>query len=139
VITQVRRFVDDRGILINAKVKSLHVAPENEFTAMKILESEYSTITATNSTTGVTNVNDINAVNRGKYFPGGFKTNTRFTDSDAWFVKTDVPMSTIMFARTKLSSAMEGEFTTGNMRYKARERYAFGWGDWRGWAGSQGS
>lgn len=138
-VTKIRRAVDDRGILINAKAVSLHVAPENEFTAMQILETEYTTVNATNSTTGITNQNAINAIQRGKYFPKGFFTNTRFTDADAWFVKTDVPLGTIMFNRVPLQSAMEGEFTTGNMRYKARERYAFGWGDWRGMYGSQGS
>lgn len=138
-VTLVRRMQDDRGILINAKVKSLHVAPENEFTAMQILQTEYTTVNATNSTTGVTNQNQINAIMRGKYFPLGSFTNTRFTDSDAFFVKTDVPLGTILFQRTPLQTAMEGEFTTGNMRYKARERYAFGWGDWRGFVGSSGS
>lgn len=138
-IIRIRRMTDDRGILINAKALSLHVAPENEFTAMQILQTEYTTVNATNSTTGVTNQNQINAIMKGKYFPRGFFTNTRFTDSDAWFVKTDVPMGTIMFNRVKLQTAMEGEFTTGNMRYKARERYAFGWGDWRSWVGSAGS
>lgn len=138
-ITRIRRLTDDRGILINAKALSLHVAPENEFTAMQILQTEYTTVNATNSTTGVTNQNQINAIMKGKYFPRGFFTNTRFVDSDAWFVKTDVPLGTIMFNRVKLQTAMEGEFTTGNMRYKARERYAFGWGDWRGFVGSSGS
>jgi len=138
-ITRIRRMTDDRGILINAKALSLHVAPENEFTAMQILQTEYTTVNATNSTTGVTNQNQINAIMKGKYFPRGFFTNTRFVDSDAWFVKTDVPLGTIMFNRVKLQTAMEGEFTTGNMRYKARERYAFGWGDWRGFVGSAGS
>lgn len=138
-ITRIRRLTDDRGILINAKALSLHVAPENEFTAMQILQTEYTTVNATNSTTGVTNQNQINAIMKGKYFPRGFFTNTRFVDSDAWFVKTDVPLGTIMFNRVKLQTAMEGEFTTGNMRYKARERYAFGWGDWRGFVGSAGS
>jgi hypothetical protein len=138
-ITRIRRMTDDRGILINAKALSLHVAPENEFTAMQILQTEYTTVNATNSTTGVTNQNQINAIMKGKYFPRGFFTNTRFVDSDAWFVKTDVPLGTIMFNRVKLQTAMEGEFTTGNMRYKARERYAFGWGDWRGFIGSAGS
>lgn len=138
-ITRIRRMTDDRGILINAKALSLHVASENEFTAMQILQTEYTTVNATNSTTGVTNQNQINAIMKGKYFPRGFFTNTRFVDSDAWFVKTDVPLGTIMFNRVKLQTAMEGEFTTGNMRYKARERYAFGWGDWRGFVGSAGS
>ena len=106
---------------------------------MQILQTEYTTVNATNSTTGVTNQNQINAIMRGKYFPLGSFTNTRFTDSDAFFVKTDVPLGTILFQRTPLQTAMEGEFTTGNMRYKARERYAFGWGDWRGFCGSSGS
>jgi len=138
-ITRIRRMTDDRGILINAKALSLHVAPENEFTAMQILQTEYTTVNATNSTTGVTNQNQINAIMKGKYFPRGFFTNTRFVDSDAWFVKTDVPLGTIMFNRVKLQTAMEGEFTTGNMRYKARERYSFGWSDPLGMWGSAGA
>lgn len=138
VITQIQRTVDDRGILINAKPVSLHVAPDNQFTAEKILHSEYTTITATNSG-GITNLNDVNAVKSGRYFPKGWYTNARFTDTDAWFVKTDVPNGTIMFSRVPLSTAEEGDFNTGNMRYKARERYSFGWGDWRQWAGSAGT
>lgn len=138
VLVQVQRLTDDRGILINAQAKSLHVAPENQFTAAKILETTLTTITATNSG-GITNLNDINAVKSGKYFPNGYDVNTRFTDADAWFVKTDVPNGTIMFTRVPLKTAMEGDFNTGNMRYKARERYSFGWGDPRQWLGSAGS
>lgn len=136
-IPKIQRLTDDRGILINAMPRSLHFAPENQFTAQKILKSEYSTITATNSG-GITNVNDINAIKSGAYFPGGGIVNTRFTDTDSWFIKTSVPNGTIHMERVGLSTGMEGDFNTGNMRFKARERYSFYWGDPRQWYGSAG-
>jgi hypothetical protein len=137
-IPQIQRMVDDRGILLDAKPVALFVAPESQFTAAKILKTEYTTITATNSG-GITNLNDINAIKSGRYFPKGWFQNNRFTDTDAFFIRTDVPMSTVMFQRAALASAMEGDFNTGNMRFKARERYSFGWGDWRGYFGSTGT
>jgi hypothetical protein len=72
-------------------------------------------------------------------FSGGAQVNHRFTDTDAWFVRTDCPDSMKHFERVKLSTKMEGEFETGNDRYKARERYSFGWSDWRGLYGSKGA
>lgn len=137
-IPQIERMVDDRGILINAKPLSLHVAPENQFTAEQILKTEYTTTNATNSG-GITNQNAINAIKAGRYFPKGWYKNTRFTDTDAWFIKTDVPNGTILMQRAPMATGMEGDFNTGNMRFKARERYSFGWGDWRQFFGSQGS
>ena len=138
-IPQIERLVDDRGILINARPVSLHVAPENQFTAEQILKTEYTTTNALNSTNGITNQNAINAVKAGRYFPKGWYSNTRFTDTDAFFIKTSVPNSAIMFQRTPMQTAMEGDFNTGNLRFKSRERYSFGVGDWRGFFGSAGS
>lgn len=132
-------FTDDRGILINAQGVSLHLPPQLQFTAFRILKSDKSTTLATNSTTGVTNVNDINALNAGGYFPGGVHVNHRFTDPDGWFIKTDVPNGFKMFVRTPLQVANEGDFTTGNLRVKARERYSFGVTDFRAGYGSDGS
>ena len=131
-------FTDDRGILINAMPVSLHIPPQLQFTAFKILKSDKSTTTATVSG-GITNVNDVNALNSGGYFPGGVHVNHRFTDTDAWFIKTDVPNGFKHFVRTPMAVATEGDFHTGNLRIKARERYSFGVTDFRAGFGSDGS
>lgn len=138
MIVQIQQMTDDRGILINSQPVSLHVPPALQFTAAKILETEYTTTTATNSG-GITNLNDINPLQRGKYFPRGYFTNNRFADTDAWFVKSDVPNGLIYFDRAPLATAMEGDFNTGNARFKARQRYSFGVGDWRQFMGSAGT
>lgn len=130
---------DERGVLIGAVDRSLHIPPQLRFTASKILKSDLSTTTATNSTTGVTNVNDMNALKDEGVLNGGVYINRRFTDTDAWFIKTDVPNGTKFFMRAPLKYSTEGDFETGNVRYKARERYGFGWTDWRQWYGSQGA
>ena len=83
--------------------------------------------------------NDINATRHMGMIPDGFYVNRRFTGTDDWFVKTDVPNGTKMFARTPLQTKMEPDFDTGNLRFKARERYSFGVSDWRGWYGNAGS
>lgn len=129
---------DDRGVLIGALPVSLHIPPHLKFAAHRILKSAQSTTTATNSTTGVTNVNDTNAM-RDMGLLGAVYVNHRFSDTDAWFIKTNVPNGTKMFVRKPLASATEGDFDTGNVRYKARERYTFGFSDWRQWRGSQGA
>lgn len=123
-------FEDDRGVLIGSKEVSLHVPPQLIWTATRLLKSELRV--------GVAN-NDVNALKYNGVFAKGWHVNHRFTDSNAWFIKTDVPNGTQMFVRTPLQTRMEGDFDTGNMRYKARERYSFGWGEWRGWYGSNGS
>jgi hypothetical protein len=130
---------DDRGILIGLQAESLHIPPDLAFTADQILNSTLSTTTVTNSTTGVTNTNDINSIRNQGLVPGGFFVNRRFTDTNAWFIKTDCPNGTKMFVRAPLQTKMEPDFDTGNLRYKARERYSFGWSDWRGFYGSSGS
>lgn len=138
-LIQISKAKDDRGILIGARAVSLHIPSDLVFTADQILHSTLSTATVTNSTTGVTNVNDINSIRNQGLVPKGFFVNRRFTDTNAWYMKTDVPNGTKMFVRVPLQTKMEPDFDTGNLRYKARERYSFGWSDWRGFYGASGS
>jgi len=123
-------YKDDRGILIGAMPVSLHIPPQLWFVATRLLKTQ--------GRVGTTD-NDINALKDQNLLPGGFHINHRFTDTNAWFIKTDVPNGTKMFERVKLSTQMMPDFDTGNIRYKVRERYSFGWSDWRGWYGSNGS
>lgn len=134
-------FKDDRGILIGARPRSLHIPADLQFTAHKILNSTLTTTPMLNvaGSENVSNANDVNAVRSMGIFPRGVFVNHRFTDTDAWFIRTDVPNGAKMFVRSPLQTKMEGDFDTGNMRYKARERYAFGWSDWRGFYGSSGN
>lgn len=132
----IQKCTDDRGILIGSMPVSLHIPPDLQFTAQKILKSTLSTTTATNSTTGITNVNDLNVVRSMGVMPKGSFVNHRFTSTTAWFVKTDVPDGTKMFIRAPLGTKMEPDFDTGNLRFKARERYSFGWSNWRGFFGN---
>lgn len=132
-------FKDDRGILIGSMARKLIVPPALQFTAAKILNSTLSTTTTTNSTTGVTNVNDINVLREQQYFPQGYVVNHRLTDTNAWFILTDVPNGLKMFVRSPLGTKMDEDFHTGNLLYKARERYSFGWSNWRGIYGASGS
>lgn len=118
---------DDRGILIGSMAKSLHIPPQLRFVAQRILKSDLRS--------GVAD-NDVNAIKSLGFFPGGIHVNHRFTDAGAWFIKTDVPNGTKMFVRAPLKQEMQGDFDTGNLRYKARERYSFGWSEWRSWYGS---
>lgn len=121
---------DERGILIGSTVKSLHLPPQLQFVADRILKSEKRVGTADN---------DINAMRSQGLFQNGYSINHRFTDPDAWFIRTDVPDGTKMFERVKLSTKMDTDFYTGNIMYRARERYSFGWTDWRGTFGSAGA
>jgi len=132
-------YRDDRGILISTMGQSLHIPRTQQFVAFKILKSDLSTTQATRGTDGLTNVNDVNALRSGGYFPKGHSINHRFTDTDAWFIRTDCPDGTNMFERIPLSYDTDGDFTTGNFLFKARERYSFGWSDWRQWYGSAGA
>jgi hypothetical protein len=129
-IIQIQKITDDRGILVGAAAESLHIPTELLFTADVLL-----------NTPGITNSanNDINAVRHLGVIPDGFYVNRRFTDANAWFIKTNVPNGTKMFNRTPLQTKMEPDFDTGNLRFKARERYSFGVSDWRGWFGNQGA
>ena len=129
-IIQIQKTTDDRGILIGANAESLHIPTDLLFTADQLLNTPGSTGTANN---------DINAVRHLGVIPDGFYVNRRFTDVNAWFIKTNVPNSTKMFNRTPLQTKMEPDFDTGNLRFKARERYSFGVSDWRGWFGNQGA
>lgn len=126
----ISQFKDDRGILIGCKAMSLHIAPQNMFVAQRVLETPGRPGTADN---------DINALKSMGMLPKGFFINHRFTDVNAWFIRTDVPNGMKMFVRSPMQTKMEGDFDTGNLRFKARERYAFGWTDWRGVYGSSGS
>ena len=133
---------DDRGILIGAQAETLHVPSDLAFTADQILNSQMTTVIGVNPTTaanGATNQNKINSIRNQGLVPGGFFVNRRFTDTNAWYIKTDVPNGTKMFVRATLATKMEPDFDTGNLRFKARERYSFGWSDWRGFYGASGS
>jgi hypothetical protein len=138
-LISISKIKDDRGILIGAQAESLHIPSDLAFTADQILNSALSTTVVTNSTTGVTNVNDINSIRNQGLVPGGFYVNRRFTDTNAFFIKTDCPNGTKMFVRSPLQTKMEPDFDTGNLRFKARERYSFGWSDWRGFFGNAGA
>ena len=129
-IIQIQKTTDDRGILIGANAESLHIPTDLLFTADTLLNTPGSTGTANN---------DINAVRHLGVIPDGFYVNRRFTDVNAWFIKTNVPNGTKMFNRTPLQTKMEPDFDTGNLRFKARERYSFGVSDWRGWFGNAGA
>ena len=129
-IIQIQKTTDDRGILIGAAAESLHIPTDLLFTADTLLNTPGSTGTANN---------DINAVRHLGIIPDGFYVNRRFTDVNAWFIRTNVPNGTKMFNRTPLQTKMEPDFDTGNLRFKARERYSFGVSDWRGWFGNQGA
>ena len=121
---------DDRNILVGAQAKSLHIPSDLKFTADKLLASP--------GKVG-SNHNDINAIRNMGVLPDGYFVNRRFTNSNDYFIKTDVPNGTKMFVRVPLQTKMEPDFDTGNIRFKARERYSFGVSDWRGFYGSAGS
>ena len=129
-VIAIQKFKDDRGILIGSSAVSLHVPIDLMFTADVLL-----------NTPGIVGSadNDINSVRNLGVFPSGYFTNRRFTDTNAYFFKTDVPNGTKMFNRTPLQTKMEPDFDTGNLRFKARERYSFGVSDWRGWFGNEGA
>jgi hypothetical protein len=138
----ISKVKDDRGILIGAQAVSLHVPTDLVFVADQILNSTMSTtigVNPTDTAVGATNLNDINSIRNQGMVPKGFFVNRRFTDTNNWFLKTDVPNGTKMFVRAALATKMEEDFDTGNLRFKARERYSFGWSDWRGFFGANPS
>jgi len=135
-LTTAQKIKDDRGILIGASVVSLHIPVDYWAVADKVLSSPGNT--GTSAAQANPNTNAINAIRNMGMVPEGYYINRRFTDTDAWFVKTDVPNGTKMFVRSPLQTKMEPDFDTGNLRFKARERYSFGVSDWRGWFGSAG-
>ena len=124
------KFQDERGFKIAARGMKLIIPSDLQFVAERL--------TKTANRVG-TSDNDINAVQSMGMMPQGFVVNNFLTDTNAFFIKTDVPNGLKHFQRAPLKTAMEGDFDTGNMRYKARERYSFGVSDWRGIFGSPGS
>lgn len=110
-------LVDERGLLIAARPRRLIVPPALQFTVTKLLQTDQKVGSADN---------DVNAIRTNGVFPEGYSVNHFLTDADAWFIKTDVPNGMKMFERVGMTTGMEGDFVTGNVRYKARERYSFG-------------
>ena len=137
-LTSIQKIKDDRNILIGASAESLHIPPDLWATADQILHSP-GTTTAGGSGDGTYAQNSINAIRHIGMVPNGFFVNRRFTNTNDYFIKTDVPNGAKMFNRVPLQTKMEPDFDTGNLRFKARERYSFGFSDWRGYFGSQGS
>ena len=123
-------FKDERGFKIAARGLKLIIPSELQFTAERILRSPARVGTADN---------DLNALSSKGMLPQGYVVNNYLTDTDAFFIKTDIPNGMKMFNRANLKTAMEGDFDTGNVRYKARERYSFCFSDWRGMFGSPGA
>ena len=121
---------DERGLKIAARGMKMIIPSALQFTAERIMKSAQRVGTADN---------DINAVKSMGMVPLGYAVNNFLTDTDAWFIKTDVPNGLKHMVRSPIKTAMEGDVDTGNMRYKARERYSFGWSDWRGIFGSEGA
>ena len=136
-LTTVQKLKDDRGILIGASAVSLHVPVDSWAITDRILASPGNT--QTSAAAANPNTNAINATRHLGMIPEGYFINRRFTDTNSYFIKTDVPNGTKMFVRSPLQTKMEPDFDTGNLRFKARERYSFGVSDWRGFFGSAGS
>ena len=129
-VIQIAQWTDERGLLIAAKPKKLVIPVQLQFVATRLLETELRV---------GTNDNDVNALKNNGSIPGGYSVNHYLTDPNAWFLTTDVPNGMKHFVRTPLSNSMDGDFDTGNVRYKSRERYSFGWSDPLGMYGSQGA
>jgi hypothetical protein len=129
-VIQIAGWTDERSLLIAAKPKKLIVPPSLMFVATRLLETELRV--------GTTD-NDINALKNNGSVPDGYTVNHFLTDTNGWFLTTDVPNGLKHFVRTPLSNSMDGDFDTGNVRYKSRERYSFGWSDPLGIFGSQGA
>jgi len=130
ILIQISDMKDDRGLRIAAQGTQLIIPTAYTFVAERLLESQLRTGTADN---------DINAIKSGGYLPKGYHIMRRLSDSDAFFVQTDVPDGLKMFQRSPMKKGMEGDFETGNVRYKVRERYSFGATDWRGIFGTEGA
>jgi hypothetical protein len=129
-VIQIAAWTDERGLLIAAKPRKLIVPPPLMFTAKRLLDTELRVATADN---------DINALKAMGSIPEGYTVNHFLTDTNAWYLTTDVPNGMKHFVRTPLANSMDGDFDTGNVRYKSRERYSFGWSDPLGMFGSPGS
>jgi hypothetical protein len=129
-VIQIAAWTDERGLLIAAKPRKLIIPSALQFTATRLLETELRVGTADN---------DINAIKSNGVVPEGYTVNNFLTDTDAWFLTTDVPNGLKHFVRSSMQNSMDGDFDTGNVRYKARERYSFGWSDPLGIFGSPGA
>ena len=129
-VIQIAAWTDERGLLIAAKPKKLIIPPALQFVATRLLETEGRVGTADN---------DVNAIMNNGVVPEGYTVNNFLTDDDAWFLTTDVPNGLKHFTRAAMATGMDGDFDTGNVRYKARERYSFGWSDPLGIFGSPGA
>jgi hypothetical protein len=129
-VIQIAAWTDERGLLIAAKPVKLVIPPALMFVAKRLLDTELRV--------GTTD-NDINAIKQMGAIPGGYTVNHFLTDSNGWYLTTDVPNGLKHFERMPLVNSMDGDFDTGNVRYKARERYSFGWSDPLGVWGSAGS
>jgi hypothetical protein len=129
-VIQIAAWTDERSLLIAAKPKKLVIPPALQFVATRLLETELRVSTADN---------DINALKNNGSIPEGYCVNHYLTDTNAWFLLTDVPNGLKHFIRTPMSTGMDGDFDTGNVRYKARERYSFGVSDPLGIFGSPGA
>jgi len=129
-VIQISQWTDERGLLIAAKPKKLIIPPQLQFVATRLLETEGRVGTADN---------DLNALRNNGSIPGGYAINHYLTDTNAWFLMTDVPNGMKHFVRTPMQTSMDADFDTGNSRYKARERYSFGVSDPLGIWGSPGA
>jgi hypothetical protein len=129
-VIQIAAWTDERGLLIASMPRKLIIPPALQFVATRLLE--------TNLRVGTTD-NDINALKNNGSIPEGYAINHYLTDTNAWFLTTDVPNGMKHFERMPLANSMDGDFDTGNVRYKSRERYSFGWSDPLGMFGSQGA
>jgi len=129
-LIDIAAFTDERGLRVAAKGVKMIIPSANQFSAERLLKSQGRTGTADN---------DINAVASMGMVPQGYRVNNFLTDSDSWYIITDCPNGMKMFTRAPLTTAMEGDFDTGNVRYKARERYSFGVSDYRGIFGCEGA
>ena len=129
-VIQIAAWTDERSLLIAAKPKKLVIPPALQFVATRLLETELRVSTADN---------DINALKNNGSIPEGYCINHYLTDTNAWFLLTDVPNGLKHFVRTPMSTGMDGDFDTGNVRYKSRERYSFGVSDPLGIFGSPGA
>jgi hypothetical protein len=129
-VIQIAAWTDERSLLIAAKPRKLVVPPALQFVATRLLETELRV---------GTNDNDVNALKNNGSIPEGYTINHYLTDTNAWFLTTDVPNGMKHFVRTPLQQSMDGDFDTGNVRYKSRERYSFGFSDPLGMFGSPGA
>ena len=132
-LIDISTFTDDKGLIISVQADKLIVPPQLVFVADRILNSQGRSGTADN---------DLNSIRNTGVVPGGYSVNHYLTDPDAYFILTSVTAAgegLKMFQRSPMETSMEPDFSTGNIRYKARERYSFGFSDWRGVFGSQGA